>query len=312
MGLFGSAEVDWTVNLDGGRMDVAPGGLVRATISLRPRSAIEPRRILASLIGVEEYAYEEVEHDREGSSNRGRQWATNEVLRQDVQLSGPDRIGPGEVRNLAVQFQMPPNALPSLESTALRMRWKLVASIDVGGVDPKVEQGLVVPLLAAMLPPQFMATAGERVDVMADGQSAMFWAQPAPIRAGAPFSGAVDMTSPLDLGGTRLELKLNVSTTKDSSAGAEVGAVLLGAAGLWTETQRAVRDSQVLWRGALTEVAPGAPGWRRYAFGGQLPLAPVVTGVYPHGVAAAVLDVVQSRSFRPDGHITRPVAIVTG
>jgi hypothetical protein len=312
VGLFGSAEVDWAVALEGGRMDVAPGGVVRATISLRPRSAIEPRRILASLVGEEEYAYEEVEHGRDGSTSHGREWGSNEVLRQDVQLSGPDRIGPGEVRNLAVQFQMPPNALPSLESMALRMRWKLIASIDVGGVDPKFEQQLVVPLLAAMLPPQLMATAGERVDVAADGQTAMFWAQPAPIRVGAPFSGAVDMTSPLDLGGTRLELKLNVSTNSESSVAGEMGSVLLGAAGLWSDTQRAVKDSQVLWRGALTEVAPGAPGWRRYAFSGQLPLAPVVTGVYPHGVAAAVLDVVQSRSFRPDGHITRPVAIVTG
>src|SRR5438105_761966 len=231
MGLFGSTDVDWTVALEGGRMDVAPGGMVRATISLRPRSAIEPRRILASLVGSEEYAYEEVEHGRDGS-NSSRQWRTNDVLRQDVQLSGPDRIGPGEARNLAVQFQMPPNALPSLESTALRMRWKLIASIDVGGVDPKFEQQLVVPLLAAMVPPPVMATAGERVDVPADGQTATFWAQPAPIRAGAPFSGALDMAAPLDLGGTRLELKLNVTTGSESSVAGEMGSVLLGAAGI--------------------------------------------------------------------------------
>ena len=140
----------------------------------------------------------------------------------------------------------------------------------------------------------------------------MFWAQPAPIRAGAPFSGAVDIAAPLDLGGTRLELKLNVTTGSESSVAGEMGSVLLGAAGIWNDTQRSVKESQVLWRGALAEVAPGAPGWRRYGFAGQLPLAPVVTAVYPHGVASAVLDIVRSRSFRPDAHITRPVIIVTG
>ena len=84
MGLFGSTDVDWTVALEGGRMDVAPGGVVRATISLRPRSAIEPRRILASLVGSEEYAYEEVEHGRDGSKLEEPMFGPSREQAEDV------------------------------------------------------------------------------------------------------------------------------------------------------------------------------------------------------------------------------------
>jgi len=72
-----------------------------------------------------------------------------------------------------------------------------------------------------------------------------------------------------------------------------------------------LNESQLLWQGPLTDGGPlGA--WRRYLFAGQLPLAPVVTAAFPHGIARASFDVVSSRRLRPDAHIIRPVAIVTG
>jgi hypothetical protein len=61
----------------------------------------------------------------------------------------------------------------------------------------------------------------------------------------------------------------------------------------------------------LTNGGP-AGAWHRYVFGGQLPLAPICTAVYPHGVATAQVDVITSRRLRPDAHIIRSVAIVTG
>jgi hypothetical protein len=339
-GILGAPEVDWAVTLDGGRLDVSPGGLVRATISVRPHGGLNARRVMAALVGTEEYAYDEVEHEREGS-NRGRKWGSSETWRQEVQLQGPGAIGPGEVRSFPVQLAMPVNALPSLESQALRMRWKLTAWIDVGGRDPSFDQAIVVPLTASAVvqPPTQMATPvpptpvpgsiplptgivpgafpgtpqanpalAEQFQSVADGRPFVFWAQPAPLRGGAPFSGALDVTSPIDLGSAHLELKFTSAT---SMSGGLPGATLLGAVGFSSSSQQSVSETQVLWRGSLDETA-AVPGWHRYLFAGQLPLAAIVTAAFPHGATTAIFDLTLSRRLRPDAHFIRTVVIVDG
>lgn len=313
MGIFGigAPDVDWSVALAGGRIDVQPGGRVAALVSLRPRGPLDARRIMASFAGSEEYAYERETRDSEGRSTR-REWANNELWDQEVQLSGPVRIAAGESRAIEVAFDVPPGAPPSLESSVLRVRWRLAAWVDVGGRDPRVEQPLVVPVhppaLAGLDPSAFQ----EHVPVMADGAQAGIWVQPAPLRGGAPFSGAVDVAGQLDPGRTSVEVKLTVATLVGSAegAGASTGGYLLGKLGLPNSADRGVSETSVLARSGLTEVAP-PPGWRRYAFGGQLPPG-VITAVFPHAAATATIDVVVSRRLRPDDHIVRPVAIVIG
>lgn len=312
MGILGAPDVDWSIGLEGGRLDVTPGGVLRAQIGLRPRDGLDARRVMAAFVGTEEYAYEEVDRDRQGSHTR-RAWDTTELAKQEVQLLGPTRLGPGEARTLAVEFQVPPNVLPSLESGVLRVRWKLAAWIDVGGRDPQFEQALIVPLTAAALPSMASLGMAEQVQSVTGGQPVGFWAQPAPLRAGQPFSGVVDVTTPLDPGGTRIELKLHVSTLSGSGPGVAsvAGDTIMAELGWSNTSRRPVTEDKTLWRGGLSETAP-VSGWRRYAFSGQLPLAPIVTATFPHGAASAMLDVVVSRRLRPDQHITRPVAIVTG
>jgi len=312
MGILGAPDVDWSIGLEGGRMDAAPGGVLRAQIGLRAREGLDARRVMAAFVGTEEYAYQEVERER-GSRSTRRAWDTNELAKHEIQLLGPTRLAAGEARTLPVEFQVPPNVLPSLESGVLRVRWKLAAWIDVGGRDPQVEQVVIVPLIAAALPSMASLGTAEQVQLVAGGQPAGFWAQPAPLRAGQPFSGAVDVTTPLDLGNTRIELKLRVATLSGSGPGVAsvAGDTVLAGLGWSTTSRQAVTEEQTLWRGALAEAAP-VSGWRRYTFAGQLPLAPIVTAVFPHGAASAMLDVIVSRRLRPDEHITRPVAIVTG
>jgi hypothetical protein len=299
--------VDWSIMLEGGRSDVPPGGTLRATIGFRARDHIDARRVMAALVATEEYQYLEREH-RQTDSSSSRRWGSAEIARQEIQLLGPGRIGRGETRSGPVELSVPAAASPSLESPILRVRWKLIAWIDVGGRDPKTEQAVIVPLTIAQLDAADAASMGPQVQATIDGQPVSFWAQPAPIRAGMPFSGAVDVMPPLDLSGARIDLQFNVAT---QMAGGLPGATLLGLAGFGSSSETGINDKQVLWRGALTD-GGSCGAWHRYLFAGRLPFAPVVTAVFPHGVASATLDVVMSRRLRPDQHITRPVAIVTG
>jgi hypothetical protein len=41
MGIFGAPDVDWTITLDGGRLDVPAGSVVRAMVGFRARDAVE-------------------------------------------------------------------------------------------------------------------------------------------------------------------------------------------------------------------------------------------------------------------------------
>jgi hypothetical protein len=210
-----------------------------------------------------------------------------------------------------VEFAIPADAAPSLDTDILKMRWRLVAWLDVGGRDPKIEQQLIVPLTVAQLTPADATGMGAQVQAAIEGQPATFWANPAPLQAGQPFSGALDVATPFPAADSHVELKLNVST---QMSGGIPGATLLALAGFSSTTQNGINASKLLWRGPLTDGGPAGPAgpWHRYVFSGQLPLAPICTAVYPHGVATAQFDIVTSRRLRPDTHVVRPVAIVTG
>jgi hypothetical protein len=307
MGIFGAPDVDWSITLEGGRIDVPAGGVVRATIAFRPRGAITPRRVMAALVGTEDYQYREREIRSSGSSS-DTQWGSEDVHRQEIQLLGSGPIAAGELRSGPVEFAVPADAAPSLDSDVLKMRWRILAWMDVGGRDPKTEQQLIVPLTMAQLNPADAAGLGEQVQATVDGQPVTFWATPAPLRAGQPFSGALDVMAPFPVADSHVELKLDVATQME---GGIAGATLLALAGLTTTSRSGVRATRLLWRGPLTDGGPAGAG-HRYVFGGQLPLAPVVTAVYRHGVATAAFDIVTSRRLRPDAHIVRHVAIVTG
>ena len=306
MGFLGAPDVDWSIALDAGQGVVVPGSTLRATITLRPHQNLEARRVIAALIGTEEYRYSEREFD-DGESTTHQRWGSAEVGRQELQLMGPGTIAGGQPMGGPVELAVPATATPSFESRILHVRWKLAAWVDVGGRDPKAEQPIAVAMTAAQLAAGDAALMGPQVQVASDGQQASFWAQPAPLIAGAPFSGALDVMAALPLSDVRAELKLNVATRV---GGGVPAATLLAIAGISSTSGKGDTDSQVLWSGGLTD--GGMVGaWHRYLFAGQVPPG-VVTSVFPHGSATATLDIVISRRLRRDSHITRPVAIVTG
>ena len=307
-GIGGAPAVDWTVWLESGAAALHPGSPVRVLIRLTAREPVDARRGMAALVGTEEYAYDHEEHSNEGR-DVDRRWDKEDVVRQELEILGPGRIGAGETRDFPLAFSLPGDAPPSHESSVLRMRWKIEAWLDVGGRDPRIEQPVVVWPSAAAAMAVDPAVLGRRHDVTVDDRTWAIWVDPAPLRIGSPFGGAVDVMGTLDLSAARVELKLVVSTLGESGL---PGAYLLGKLGVSSSSRRGVSEARTLWQGQLGPPTTPAPGVQRSLFAGQVPPGTNITASFPHATATAIIDVTLARRLRPDQHVTRPVAIAPG
>lgn len=301
--------VEWQLELESTSGAFRPGDEIAGTIRFVPKGAMQPRAIRAALIGVEEYTYEVLER-RAGTKSRpgGTQWQrrrfSDELFRQEVELSGPTSLAaqPGE---FPVRFSLPPDALPSFDGGVLAVRWQVRAWMDVGGKDPSTERDVIVVAGGDRLPPADPALAPSISDPQAQ---ASIYVEPAPLVAGQPFRGYLEIAEQLDPRSVRVELKQRVETTGGTGGGATIS---LNTAVISTGGRRNVADERLLWSGQLAPMEGGQAG-QRYQFAGQLPLAPIGSVMLPHGLSTARVDVVIGRRLMPDRHVTRPVAIVTG
>jgi hypothetical protein len=308
--------VEWAVELEDQRAAFLPGETVRGTVRMNVSRAIEARAVIATLSGTEEYQYEVTERVGSGNSRIDREWAAEQLANAEVQLLGPTSLAAGDSRSLPFELAIPADAPPSFESGVLRIRWQLDVRIDTSGGDPSVQQQLTVRrpadvLLAAGAAGGADAGAGllaERVTGSEDGTDYAITLQPSPLQGGLAFTGIVETREGLELGTTRVELKLRVWT--NAAGGWGIGIELPGGLRMESKATRSVNETRTLWSGPLTEIEAGEGG-RRYSFSGTLPSAPTPTLVVPHGSADALIDVVISRRLRRDIHYTRPVAIAT-
>ena len=184
-GILGAPDVEWTVALEGGRLDIPAGGRVRAMITLRPRQSLDARRVVAALVGLEEYQYREREIRSSGSSS-SLTWGSNELSRQEIQLIGPGPIGAGEVRSGPVEFAVPADAAPEHRDE------HPARPLEAHGLDrcrrsrPEMEQQVVVPLTTARLNPADAASMGAQVQTMVDGQPVSSGPSPRPSGRASP------------------------------------------------------------------------------------------------------------------------------
>lgn len=300
--------VEWVLEVEGGRHVIPPGGRLRGVLRLTATRDIGARAVKASLVGVEHYAFDVTQRDSRNQSRTDRRWESQEVFRQELELMGSTSIAAGETRSLPFELALPPDAPPSLETSVLRMRWLSRAWIDVGGgLDPSAEQAILVPMTPDAVRAADPAALAERSD---SGGSFAIAVEPRPLITGAPFSGIVDMQEGLDLGKTRVEVKLKAASNY-SDGGLDLGVTLPGGLRLDSNARRAAVETRTVWQGSLTE-AGSKDGGHRYAFQGQLPAEPIATVSLPHGSVTATIDVIVDRRLRPDEHFTRPVAIVSG
>lgn len=306
--------VDWQIELASQAGAFRPGDEVAGRVRYMPKGNIQPRFIKVALAGSEHYAYLEREGgsvrigsgSRDSSSSWERRWYSDDLFRQEVEISGPTQLAGQTPGEFPFQFRLPPDALPSFDSSVLRLRWQIRAWMDVGGKDPSTERDIYVVGGADRLnvPPQALAPS------VTDMQSnATIYLEPLPLTVGQMFRGYVETPDQLDLGSTRVELKQHIETS--GAVGGIGGSITLNTGTLSLGGQRAAAEDRILWSGPIAPMGPGPTG-QRYQFQGQLALAPVGTLALPHGSSSALVDIVISRRLVPDRHIARPVAIVTG
>jgi hypothetical protein len=311
--------VDWLIEIQSQAGAFRPGDDLIGNVRYTPKGSMDVRSIVVSLVGKEEYVLL-VRSSNTRSSSRGRSGTSDwdrrsfdqEVFRQDFQASGPTKIqAAGEI---PFQFKLPADALPSFDSSVLKMRWQVRAGMDVGGRDPSTERDLYVIGGTDRL---IAGDASLSASVTDQAGQAQIYVEPLPLMAGQQFRGYVEAAEQLDLGNVRVELKQHVATNGAGGGGGLSAAILgntslsVGDVTLNLGGRRDTSEDRVLWAGQLTPMGAGASG-NRYQFAGALPLAPTGTVSLPHGSSSTIVDVVINRRLQPDRHISRPVAIVTG
>ncbi len=164
LGIGSDAGASWLVEFEGGRGEVLPGGLLRATARCTAAQPLEVRAVRAALSALEEYAYEVTEDPGRAGSRTDRRWQATELWRQEVELQTGGNLQAGESRAFPLEFAVPPDAAPTFESAVLRLRWRLAVWMDVGGRDPSLEQDVFVPVIADALAGAAPDAVAERVE----------------------------------------------------------------------------------------------------------------------------------------------------
>lgn len=310
LGKLTGGGVDWDVRFaeDAWASGLLPGGMVKGTARLTASRDIDARAIVAALIGHAEWKVRTSRRDSDGRVVNDTTWRTDDIGRVESVLAGATHIASGQTLELPFEFAVPPSAPPSFDSNVLRVKWQVEVKLDVGGVDPSANVPMRILLPASQVRANG-ATLGlnalsPRVEG-ADGGGHAIEVEPVPLVAGRPFRGSLETTEALK--DARIEIKFG--TDVRDTGGALIGALARDTIGL----SREVGQSEVrsIWAGDLREAGSGANGRRRYEFSGELPPDTSPTILLPYGQSVATLDVVISRRFMPDRHLTRQVAIAT-
>lgn len=310
LGKLTGGGVDWDVQFaeGAGSSGLLPGGTVKGVARMTARRDVDARAIVAALIGLAEWKISTSRRDSDGRVVSDTTWRTDDIGRVQSVLAGPTRVVSGQTLELPFEFAVPPSAAPSFDSNVLRVKWEVEVKLDVGGVDPSANVPVRILLPASRVLANGAALGlnalAARVEG-ADGGGHAIEVEPVPLVAGRPFKGSLETTEALK--DARIEIKFGTDVRDTGSA--LIGALAHDTIGL----SREVGESEVrsIWVGELRESGSGANGRRRYEFSGELPPDTSPTIQLPYGQSVATIDVVVSRRFMPDRHLTRQVAIAT-
>jgi hypothetical protein len=248
--------------------------VIRADVSVRALARLEPRKTTVALIG---QAWRIVE------GKYGGYWVPYDLDRVETVLQDGTPIEAGQELTHRLEHQLPATAAASLDTPTFRILWQVAAWMDFpAAYDPRCQTEFVVisdvDLLRAMDP----SSLAESLTVATKwGGQAPFRVTPAPLVAGQPFGGSVDLDHSLAVAEARVELRL------------------------------AVPHHEVLVGHATLTAGPTAPNWYRYDFTGVVDAAQFASGPVDDRQLRASLDLVVPRPLLSDHHVIRPVAIST-
>jgi len=174
-------------------------------------------------------------------------------VRRDVAAGLDDDLGVPRERDRGDGAAPPPPTEEGADRSAERAE-----AARAEGLAPHAEQVVTVLEPAGRLTAQRPGPGvTPKFDGSDDGKPYAVWLQPTPLILGAPFSGAVDLTQPLEGGDARVELTVEIQ----AGGGFGTGTSLALAAVLGSGSSN-LSESLTVWRGAVTP-SGGEGGWGR-------------------------------------------------
>ncbi len=288
-----SGGVTFHVELD--RSVLLPGRLVSGRLVLRAEHQIEARGVLVGLLAEEHWRHTVTERDANGNTTSRVVTSTNDLLPEPVQVHGPLSLAPDETWQAPFEQPVPAMGPATLVADDAGLDWTFEAKVDIeSGFDARVTREVVVAQPTALLRAGAVHVGEfalyDSVDITGDGVTASIKLEPMPLACGEPFSGRVELSlpKPAKLQEIRAELRVEVEATVSEGE----------------------KEAITAWSGVLASTGT-FQGSLVLDVNGSIDARPLPTIELPHGRAQATFHVILARSWAPDTHLVRDVAIAT-
>ena len=290
-GTDGGFDIELSLATDG----LLPGRSVDGRLRIVARDGGSIRGARVTLVGTETWRYDVTTTDSKGRVQTTTHTGNEELPKVPVAVLGPTDFAAGEVRELDLQLPVPSLGPPTVEGTEFKIEWEIRANLDVPGFDPEVVLPVRIHQPTSLLRAGVVDVAQfalyDAADAQAGDLAGSIWLEPVPLCVGAPFRGELMLTSgeARDVQEVRLELWAIVKSTVSGGRS----------------------DGITLWTGRLAGEGRFGGEVATYAFEGVLPGQSLPTTRTEHGRVDAQFHVIVARSWAPDPHLVRDVAICT-
>jgi hypothetical protein len=271
------------------------------TLTYTPDRDLEARGVTALVRCVERYRFDETQGglggDGKPTTRRVTRTVEEDLHRGAFTLAGAGRLPAGQTQTWTFQLDVPGLGPATFEGEELRCDWIVEAKVDLPmAVDERFEMHVPVAQPTALLRAGVIDTGQyglfDEAPTNVDAYPAQIRLEPVPIVLGEPFRGhfTVQTAEAIEVREVRLELRVHVRVTHSGGH----------------------REEILVQHGRLATPANH--------FGGEFATHPFEADAVdawlpsidlPHGTARAEFHVILARSWAPDIHYVRDVALAT-
>jgi hypothetical protein len=288
-----SGGVTWVLDLERDRL--LPGRLVPGKVTLTASRGVDARGLIVTLRGAEHWRYDQTVSDGQGHTRTEIRTGHSDLPPEPVMVSGPLQLAPGETRSFDLSIPVPGLGPATLEATEAGATWTVEAKLDIAGAS---DSSIEVPV--RIVQPMALLRAGvvrvgefalyEGADAVAGEITGSIALDPAPLVAGAPFTGTLTLVParPIALQEIRVEVRVLVKSTVSGGRSETI-----------VPLSMVVAPASNLTAGVTIPIS------------GTLPDVALPTIELPHGTASAQVHVILAKAWARDPHLVRDVAIAT-
>ena len=288
-----SGGVAWVFDLERDRL--LPGRLVAGKVTITASHGVNARGLIVTLRGEEHWRYDQTVSDGQGHTRTEIRTGRADLPPEPIMVSGPLQLAAGETRSFDVSIPVPGLGPATLEATEAGATWAVEAKLDIAGSS---DSSIEVPV--RIVQPIALLRAGvvrvgefalyEGADAVAGEVSGSIVLDPAPLVAGAPFTGTLTLTPARSIALQEIRLEVRVLVKSSVWGG---------------RSEIIVPLSMVVVPATTLSAGVTIP------FSGTLPDVALPTIELPHGSASAQVHVILAKAWARDPHLVRDVAIAT-